>query len=879
MSIGPTIRRRIWLVATMVVIAGGTTWLAATAGPGTGLSFTTLQSPFTQDLYATSATVPPDGFSILGGVAFTPGGQVWSSECTFLGTRLHRFAIGTTPINGSSVHQEELVVDLTAAGPRGFDAGGCGLVNHPDGSMYSNSTAGIWRLNASTGAVIGGAFGHGGNALGIAVDRQGSHHLVYVGDDCHPSLPTAASTCTLWDVDPSNGMTQVFARLPRTEGTFLDGIYFDPSGDFIFAAHREFDFNTFEEHHSLAVIHRPAALLPEDALPDNSQLVQLVPMTSEPDGVAFHAAQGFVVTLNESDGGAGVGGTMTRFDFPSGDYTAVPTQTDFAHGGFRGDLLQVGADGCIYGTQGPLFQTGGTIGTRYDNTVETGEQSIFQICGGGGFVPPPGVAPPPPPQCTGVIGDFVWSDLNRNGLQDLNEPGLGNVTVTLKDAGGNVLATTSTSGTGGYQFGGLCAGSYTVEMTTPAGYDRTAVEVGADRALDSNSNPATVNLLTNTSVDNTIDFGLVNGFCEKQPVQTELNPNGTHFPGNKGPDAIVRVHKGESVQTAVEQSNDVNGDGYIIVGVVAVEGGLLGGHVNQGVVVSRTYPVPFALIGCSVTLHDPTPGDGAPTARVLTSAWAPPDGIGARIFVMDLHAEDSADAGWLVEGNNRYLRNVYGKHNATGVRFVGNSNTMHNGSVEQNTGSGLVIEGNSNTATDTNAFSNGAHGVWVAGNANQILKVDAGDKNKGNGGDGVHVEGAGNLVSEVDAFANGGDGIEVVAAAGTPNIVKKGVAGDKSGKGNAGNGILVSGPGNGTANPIELEQNTVKANGLVGIRITGSGHQLKNNVSGGTGSGETNVGCEFQAASGNVNATGNKANGVTVAGSNGSAFPTSCIGG
>jgi hypothetical protein len=263
---------------------------------------------------------------------------------------------------------------------------------------------------------------------------------------------------------------------------------------------------------------------------------------------------------------------------------------------------------------------------------------------------------------------------------------------------------------------------------------------------------------------------------------------------------------------------------------------------------------------------------------MLASASAPADGIGARIFVMDLHAEDSAVAGWLVEGDNRYLRNVYGKRNAVGVRFVGNSNTMHNGSVEANSGMGLVIEGNSNVATDTDVFSNGWHGVWVSGNGNQILKVDAGDKNKGNGGDGVHVEGAGNLISEVSAFANSGDGIEIVAAAGAPNIVKKAASGDKSGKGNAGNGILVSGPGNGAANPIELEQNTVKANGLVGIRITGTGHQLKNNVSGGTGSGETNVGCEFLAGSGNINATGNKANGVTVSGSNGSAFPTSCIG-
>lgn len=422
------------------------------------------------------------------------------------------------------------------------------------------------------------------------------------------------------------------------------------------------------------------------------------------------------------------------------------------------------------------------------------------------------------------------------------------------------------------------ASAYGVGITVPAGSDQTGVSAGFNPALDRNASPTTVILPTDNAADLTIDFGLVNGFCEKQPVQQELDPNGAHFAGNKGPDRIVGLQQGQWLQEGVDQAADVNGDGYIIVGVVAVDGGRLGGHVTQRVVVSRTYPLPFALLGCSVTLHDPNPGAWQPTGRVLASASAPPDGIGARIFIMDVHAEDSGVAGWLVEGNGRYLRNVCGTRNASGIRVVGNSNTMHNGTAEENQGAGLVIEGNSNTVTDTNAFSNQGHGVSVSGSGNQILEVDAGDKGKGNGGDGVHAEGTGNLRSEIDAFANGGDGIEIVAAVGSPNIVRTSRSGDKSGKGNAGNGILVAGPGNGAANPIELEENTVKGNGLVGIRVLGSGHQLKKDVSGGTASGETNLGCEFLAVAGNVNATGNKANGATISGADGSAFATTCFG-
>jgi uncharacterized repeat protein (TIGR01451 family) len=94
-------------------------------------------------------------------------------------------------------------------------------------------------------------------------------------------------------------------------------------------------------------------------------------MTSEPDGIAFHASPPrFVVTNNNN-------GTMTRFDFPADDFTQVPAQSVFASGGFRGDLSQVGADGCLYLTQ---------EGTRYDDGTVTAENSLVQICGG--FAPP-----------------------------------------------------------------------------------------------------------------------------------------------------------------------------------------------------------------------------------------------------------------------------------------------------------------------------------------------------------------------------------------------------------------------------------------------------------------------------------------------------------
>jgi hypothetical protein len=167
---------------------------------------------------------------------------------------------------------------------------------------------------------------------------------------------------------------------------------------------------------------------------------------------------------------------------------------------------------------------------------------------------------------------------------------------------------------------------------------------------------------------------------------------------------------------------------------------------------------------------------------------------------MDLHAADSKAAGILVEGNGRYLRNEQATNNAVGFKILSSSNTIHNGAALNNTGDGVYVSGSSNILTDTDSFGNGGNGFSVVGSSNQLLKLDAGDKGKGNKLDGIHVVGDSNLISEPGAFANGftngvangGDGIDV---AGKSNTILKAVAGD-SGKGNGGDGVHVAGQKN-----------------------------------------------------------------------------------
>ncbi len=96
----------------------------------------------------------------------------------------------------------------------------------------------------------------------------------------------------------------------------------------------------------------------------------------------------------------------------------------------------------------------------------------------------------PPPK--GSIGDFVWNDINQNGIQDNGEPGIEGVDVRLLDCSNNiVLATVVTDQNGGYLFDDLDAGDYFVEFKLKSGFTFSPSLQGDDRAADSNPDPTT----------------------------------------------------------------------------------------------------------------------------------------------------------------------------------------------------------------------------------------------------------------------------------------------------------------------------------------------------------------------------------------------------
>lgn len=93
----------------------------------------------------------------------------------------------------------------------------------------------------------------------------------------------------------------------------------------------------------------------------------------------------------------------------------------------------------------------------------------------------------PNPIVLGLIGDFVWHDLNLDGIQNSNEPGLPDVMVHLLQQGA-VISTTRTNINGAYLFDKLDAGEYQVEFVAPPNFALTAQNAGDD-GIDSDADP------------------------------------------------------------------------------------------------------------------------------------------------------------------------------------------------------------------------------------------------------------------------------------------------------------------------------------------------------------------------------------------------------
>ena len=172
---------------------------------------------------------------------------------------------------------------------------------------------------------------------------------------------------------------------------------------------------------------------------------------------------------------------------------------------------------------------------------------------------------PPGEAC---MGDFIWNDLNMNGIQDQGEPGLGGVTVKLYECPSDVLVDETTSEADGYY--GLFGpenDDYYIVVTAPAGYVFSPANQGADDKLDSDVDANGVGFCTNlgtAEIEKDMDAGL---YMESTPKKGEIgdrvwlddNCDGIQDDGEKGVKGVTVMLKDCAGQTLATLITDDGG--------------------------------------------------------------------------------------------------------------------------------------------------------------------------------------------------------------------------------------------------------------------------------------------------------------------------------
>ncbi len=117
-----------------------------------------------------------------------------------------------------------------------------------------------------------------------------------------------------------------------------------------------------------------------------------------------------------------------------------------------------------------------------------------------------------------LLGNRVWLDKNKNGIQDAGEPGIGGICVNLYDANNKLVQQTTTDWNGYYGFNVQSGQTYTIEFAKPAYLDFTQANVG-DNDHDSDADPSSgrTPAISVTKDDLSWDAGLV-------PNETYVTP-------------------------------------------------------------------------------------------------------------------------------------------------------------------------------------------------------------------------------------------------------------------------------------------------------------------------------------------------------------------
>ena len=228
-----------------------------------------------------------------------------------------------------------------------------------------------------------------------------------------------------------------------------------------------------------------------------------------PDGSAVVDGNGDPITTTTDTNGAYAFNGLTP-----GEYKVMFVAPD----GFSFTTANAGGDDAVDSDADPangMTQTVTLTSGEFNGTLDAGLVQLAQL------------------------GDFVFEDLDADGIQDANEAGIAGATVNLLQAG-QVIATATTDADGKYHFNDLQPGDYQVEFVTPDGLDMASpANVGGNDAIDSDGPLTAVVTLGPGESDLTLDAGFFKKAGLGDFVFNDADGDGVQDAGESGVEGVL----------------------------------------------------------------------------------------------------------------------------------------------------------------------------------------------------------------------------------------------------------------------------------------------------------------------------------------------------
>ena len=381
------------------------------------------------------------------------------------------------------------------------------------------------------------------------------------------------------------------------------------------------------------------------------------------------------------------------------------------------------------------------------------------------------------------VGNYVWVDLNQDGIQDPNEPPMANVPVKLYDNAGNLLGTATTDANGHYYFGGpnnanLTAGN---AITPNTAYElriaQADVNGKAPSVKDANANAddirdndavavGTDNVITFTTGvnnDHSLDFGILPSLgCVMGTLFQDNNGDGIQNGTDTVAPAGITVSVTDSVGNTQTAETDATGSftlSGVLVGNVTLKVDTTDTDIPQGAVWSASTANlavtegtvaanTCALSNFPFTLPAPTaqdPKDVAVCANPTSltwegatvssiSAWTTPVVNTPQTFTTAGGATVDVTMQITNDANNQYFAGLSGTSAAFGqpylTLYLGDQNAPGDGNYQNSDNAGCAAHGYDLTAGDAYTLEVTFSEPVVLDNW-RIRDVDSGDDRAG----------------------------------------------------------------------------------------------------------------------------------------------------